>query len=262
MVPMTGHAGRAGRRRARSPRPPSRAALGSLGEMWSGQILPEVREHLGFWDSFDLEGATRAAFAAHLERDVGAPAARLGAALRDRAARLPRDQRVRRALPRPVPRRRPAGLLPAARGPAEHDRRGRPGAVGAQPPRDRRAARSARCSLSRAAADVLRRAVRDAPRAAPSSPSSRPTSTATAAAPTSGRSSRRAGPRTRRPSSSACRTSSPHARERGARRHDRSLPPPAREHAIADARERLRDYPAQIVGQFEAMLARRPVGVS
>jgi pyruvate,water dikinase len=43
-----------------------RAALGSLDEIWLGQILPEVREHLGFWDSFDLEGATREAFAAHV----------------------------------------------------------------------------------------------------------------------------------------------------------------------------------------------------
>ena len=43
-----------------------RAALGSLDEIWLGRILPEVREHLGFWDSFDLEGSTREAFAAHV----------------------------------------------------------------------------------------------------------------------------------------------------------------------------------------------------
>ena len=43
-----------------------RAALGSLDEIWLGKILPEVREHLGFWDAFDLEGATREAFAAHV----------------------------------------------------------------------------------------------------------------------------------------------------------------------------------------------------
>ena len=44
-----------------------RAAIGRLDELWSETVLPEVREHLGFWDSFDLEGATRAAFAAHVE---------------------------------------------------------------------------------------------------------------------------------------------------------------------------------------------------
>ena len=43
-----------------------RGAIGRLDELWSEQILPEVREHLGFWDSFDLEGATRDAFAAHV----------------------------------------------------------------------------------------------------------------------------------------------------------------------------------------------------
>ncbi len=43
------------------------AALERLDEIWSDEILPEVREHLGFWDSFDLEGATRVAFAAHVE---------------------------------------------------------------------------------------------------------------------------------------------------------------------------------------------------
>lgn len=43
-----------------------RAALGRLDEIWSQEILPEVREHLGFWESFDLEGATRAAFTAHV----------------------------------------------------------------------------------------------------------------------------------------------------------------------------------------------------
>lgn len=43
-----------------------RVAVGRLDEIWSGQVLPEVREHLGFWDTFDLEGATRAAFSAHV----------------------------------------------------------------------------------------------------------------------------------------------------------------------------------------------------
>ena len=45
-----------------------RTAIGSIDELWGGKVLPEVREHLGFWDAFDLEGATRAAFAAHVEQ--------------------------------------------------------------------------------------------------------------------------------------------------------------------------------------------------
>ncbi len=45
-----------------------RTAIGSIDELWGEKILPEVREHLGFWDAFDLEGATRAAFAAHVEQ--------------------------------------------------------------------------------------------------------------------------------------------------------------------------------------------------
>ncbi len=43
-----------------------RDAISRLDEIWAQRILPEVREHLGFWDAFDLEGATRDAFAAHL----------------------------------------------------------------------------------------------------------------------------------------------------------------------------------------------------
>jgi phosphohistidine swiveling domain-containing protein len=44
-----------------------RAALGRLEELWCENVLPEIRAHLGFWDSFDLGGATRAAFVAHLD---------------------------------------------------------------------------------------------------------------------------------------------------------------------------------------------------
>jgi pyruvate,water dikinase len=43
-----------------------RAAIGNLDAIWNERILPEVREHLGFWDSFDLAGATRAALSAHV----------------------------------------------------------------------------------------------------------------------------------------------------------------------------------------------------
>ncbi|MEA2142554.1 MAG: rifampicin phosphotransferase, partial [Solirubrobacteraceae bacterium] len=43
-----------------------RSVLGLLDGLWSDTVLPEIREHLGFWNSFDLEGATRAAFTAHV----------------------------------------------------------------------------------------------------------------------------------------------------------------------------------------------------
>jgi phosphohistidine swiveling domain-containing protein len=43
-----------------------RAAIGRLEDLWTQDILPEVRSHLGFWDAFDLAGATRAALRAHV----------------------------------------------------------------------------------------------------------------------------------------------------------------------------------------------------
>ncbi|HEX8155933.1 MAG TPA: hypothetical protein VF526_00995 [Solirubrobacteraceae bacterium] len=43
-----------------------RAAIGQLDELWTERILPEVREHLGFWHSFDLAAATRSALTAHV----------------------------------------------------------------------------------------------------------------------------------------------------------------------------------------------------
>jgi phosphohistidine swiveling domain-containing protein len=43
-----------------------RAAVADLDAIWSERILPEVRAHLGFWDGFDLAGATRAALSAHV----------------------------------------------------------------------------------------------------------------------------------------------------------------------------------------------------
>ena len=45
-----------------------RDVLGNLDSLWQDTVLPEVREHLGFWESFALEGATRAAFAEHVEQ--------------------------------------------------------------------------------------------------------------------------------------------------------------------------------------------------
>jgi pyruvate,water dikinase len=44
-----------------------RAALAGLDELWSETVLPQVREHVGLWESFDLEGATRAALVAHVD---------------------------------------------------------------------------------------------------------------------------------------------------------------------------------------------------
>jgi phosphohistidine swiveling domain-containing protein len=43
-----------------------RAAIGRLEGLWTQDILPEVRSHLGFWDAFDLAGATRGALRAHV----------------------------------------------------------------------------------------------------------------------------------------------------------------------------------------------------
>ena len=43
-----------------------RAAVGRLDELWSEQILPEIRAHLVFWETFDLERATRSRLAAHV----------------------------------------------------------------------------------------------------------------------------------------------------------------------------------------------------
>ena len=44
-----------------------RDALGRLDELWNDKVLPEIREHLGFWESFDLEAATREALGAHVQ---------------------------------------------------------------------------------------------------------------------------------------------------------------------------------------------------
>ena len=98
---------------------------------------------------------------------------------------LPRDQRVRRALPRPLRRRGPLRRLPAARRASQQDRRGRPRRSGASAaarwprPRSRERPRGAR-----------RRATcpprwRRPPRGARSSPSCAPSSSGTASAPTS-----------------------------------------------------------------------------
>ena len=77
-----------------------------------------------------------------LRRDVGALRADLGAAHDHRAPRLPGDERVRRAVSRPLRRGRGARLLPAARGLPQHDGRDRPGPVAALAPGACRSARA------------------------------------------------------------------------------------------------------------------------
>jgi hypothetical protein len=66
MVPVTGTPEEMAAEGARAEAA-ARAVLGRLDELWSETVLPEVREHLGFWDGFDLEVATRAALAAHVQ---------------------------------------------------------------------------------------------------------------------------------------------------------------------------------------------------
>jgi len=65
MVPMTGTADEMAAQGALAEAA-IRSVLGRLDELWTDEVLPEIRDHLGFWDSFDLEGATRAALTAHV----------------------------------------------------------------------------------------------------------------------------------------------------------------------------------------------------
>ena len=46
------------------------AALGRLGEAWVTELLPEIKEHLHFWESFDLAGASTPALIAHLGETI------------------------------------------------------------------------------------------------------------------------------------------------------------------------------------------------
>lgn len=47
-----------------------REAVGRLGELWENEWLPELKQHLAFWDAFDLRGASTAALLAHLDETV------------------------------------------------------------------------------------------------------------------------------------------------------------------------------------------------
>ncbi len=46
------------------------AAFGGMMETWEGRSLPEIKEHLAFWESFDRAGASREDFVAHLDETV------------------------------------------------------------------------------------------------------------------------------------------------------------------------------------------------
>jgi phosphohistidine swiveling domain-containing protein len=46
------------------------AAMARLGERWSGEFLPEIRQYLRDWDRFDLRGAQMPELLAHLDETV------------------------------------------------------------------------------------------------------------------------------------------------------------------------------------------------
>jgi phosphohistidine swiveling domain-containing protein len=52
-------------------------AIARIGEYWNNELLPEVKKHLSYWESFDLRGATMPELLAHLE-ETEAKARRLG----------------------------------------------------------------------------------------------------------------------------------------------------------------------------------------
>jgi pyruvate,water dikinase len=45
-------------------------AMARLGERWYGEFLPEIRQHLEYWDRFDLRGASMPELLAHLDETV------------------------------------------------------------------------------------------------------------------------------------------------------------------------------------------------
>ena len=46
------------------------AAMARLGELWQGEWLPELKEHLAFWETFDLAGASTEDFLAHYDETL------------------------------------------------------------------------------------------------------------------------------------------------------------------------------------------------
>jgi phosphohistidine swiveling domain-containing protein len=51
--------------------------IARIGDYWNNEFLPEVKEHLSYWESFDLRGATMPKLLAHME-ETEARARRLG----------------------------------------------------------------------------------------------------------------------------------------------------------------------------------------
>jgi phosphohistidine swiveling domain-containing protein len=41
--------------------------IARIGDYWNNELLPEVREHLSYWENFDLRGATMPELLAHME---------------------------------------------------------------------------------------------------------------------------------------------------------------------------------------------------
>ena len=46
------------------------AAMARLGDLWQDEWLPEIEEHLAFWEGFDLRGASSAGLLAHLDETL------------------------------------------------------------------------------------------------------------------------------------------------------------------------------------------------
>ena len=46
------------------------AAIARLDELWNEEWLPEVKDHLAYWDAFDLAGASMAALLIHLDHTL------------------------------------------------------------------------------------------------------------------------------------------------------------------------------------------------
>jgi pyruvate,water dikinase len=45
-------------------------AISRLEELWRDDLLPEIKEHLAYWETFDLEGASLPALIAHLDETI------------------------------------------------------------------------------------------------------------------------------------------------------------------------------------------------
>jgi phosphohistidine swiveling domain-containing protein len=233
-----------------------RGAIGRLDELWSEQILPEVREHLGFWDSFDLEGATRAAFAAHVAETW---------------------QRLRR-----VWQLHFEIVIPAYLAVSEFDELYRglfPDAGSLDSYRLLEGLPNLTVEVGQAAWALSRRASREVREVLMSHPAADVPAVLYGTA--EGRAYlaeveayvERYGRRADKwtivaPSWTEDPTPVIERLQDFVRRPDAEAPEvttqaaaAAREHAIAEARERLRDYPAQIAGQFEAMLAAAQSGL-